>query len=141
MLTSSEILAAKLVQAMDEREISSAALAKAIGATKQAVYSWRKTGRIDKKHLQALATITGKPLAWWLEQESSTNYQTAAPVPLQTHRATNSAPAPYRAQQWPFLEVSESEYNALLPTQKAQVEGFVKGLLAESGRTKSNQAA
>ena len=29
--------------------------------------AWRDTGRIDKKHLAKLATLSGRPLEWWLD--------------------------------------------------------------------------
>jgi len=42
-------------------------IAKACGASKQAVQGWIKTGRIDKKHLPKLAELTKLPLEWWLD--------------------------------------------------------------------------
>lgn len=42
--------------------ISSAELARACGVSAQAVYEWRDTGRIHKKHLAAIATALGMSL-------------------------------------------------------------------------------
>lgn len=39
--------------------------------SKAAITEWRRTGRIAKKHLPALAKLSGKPLAWWLGEPDS----------------------------------------------------------------------
>lgn len=41
-------------------------IAKACEVTKQAIPGWRSTGRIAKKHLPALAELSGRPLDWWV---------------------------------------------------------------------------
>lgn len=53
---------------MDDRtpKLSSAALAAACGVTPQAVYEWRKTGRISKGYLAKIAAQTGRPLEYFL---------------------------------------------------------------------------
>ncbi len=60
-------MAAKLAEAMKNPLIKPAELARACDMSIQAVQGWLKTGRIDKKHLPALAAATGRPLEWWLD--------------------------------------------------------------------------
>lgn len=66
MLSTSAALAKKLSTALKESGIRQTDVAAACNVSKQAVQGWVKTGRIDKKHLNTLAAITGKPLSWWL---------------------------------------------------------------------------
>lgn len=72
-------LARRLREAMDTKQprLSSAALAAACKVTDQAVNGWRKTGRLAKKHLPTIARETGRPLEYFLGQETrgiTTNY-------------------------------------------------------------------
>jgi transcriptional regulator with XRE-family HTH domain len=59
-------LADRLVQAMDQAELSQAELARSCGVTIQAVHDWRLTGRIGKQHLVTIAKATAKPLEYFL---------------------------------------------------------------------------
>jgi hypothetical protein len=59
-------LAAKLQHVLDEGLVNATTIAAACGVTIQAVSGWKKTGRIAKEHLPVLATISGKPLEWWM---------------------------------------------------------------------------
>jgi phage repressor protein C with HTH and peptisase S24 domain len=45
-------------------------VATACGVTPQAVGGWRRTGRIDKKHLETLAKLTHRPLTYWLGDDA-----------------------------------------------------------------------
>lgn len=72
MLSTSEIIAAKLAIAIETSGVKQSAIAIACGVSKQAVQGWLKTGRIDKKHLITLAKLTGRDLTWWLEGPTST---------------------------------------------------------------------
>lgn len=71
-------LAKRLRAAMDQREpkLQSIYLAEQCGVTKQAVHGWRKHGRIAKRHLQAIARITEKPLEFFLEPERGESKET-----------------------------------------------------------------
>ena len=46
--------------------ISDVAIAKACGVKPQAVWGWRGTGRIAKKHLNVLSELSGRSQQWWL---------------------------------------------------------------------------
>lgn len=61
-------LAKRLRRAMDDHEppITGAVLSEACDVTPQAVSGWRKNGRLHKKHLPKIATITSKPLEYFL---------------------------------------------------------------------------
>ena len=70
VLTNAADLAKKFNEAVEEKGLKDAAIAKACGVTVQAVAGWHKTGRIHKRHLRTLAEITGRPTSWWLGGES-----------------------------------------------------------------------
>lgn len=59
-------LARRLVEAMEESNVSLAELSRACGVTIQSVYDWRKTGRIGKQHLMTICRVTRKPLEYFL---------------------------------------------------------------------------
>lgn len=67
MLDATE-LARRIREAMDKRipKLSSAALAKACGVTPQAVYEWRKTGRVSKGYIELIAAETARPLEFFM---------------------------------------------------------------------------
>ena len=69
MLSTSEKIRAKLAEVLETSSLRQSDIAEACGVSKQAVQGWTKTGRIDKKHLPSLASISGKPLSWWLDAE------------------------------------------------------------------------
>ena len=56
-------LAEWLMRAMAEVGLTSAELARRCEVSPQAVYEWRRTGRIHKKHLPALAAALSLPLS------------------------------------------------------------------------------
>jgi hypothetical protein len=62
-------LAKRLVAAMDgaSPKVTSAAVALACNVTPQAVNGWRKNGRVHKKHLVAIASLTGRPLEYFVD--------------------------------------------------------------------------
>lgn len=60
-------MAAKLAEAMAASRLKQTEVAEACGVTKQAVQGWLRTGRIGKVHLPKLESLTGRPLAWWLD--------------------------------------------------------------------------
>lgn len=71
MLSTSEKIRTKLAEVLQTSSLRQADIAEACGVSKQAIQGWIKTGRIDKKHLPALASISGRPLSWWLDAEES----------------------------------------------------------------------
>lgn len=72
MLDATE-LAKRIREAMDKRQptLTSAALAAACSVTPQAVYEWRKTGRVSKGYLSKIAAETGKPLEYFLGEDQA----------------------------------------------------------------------
>lgn len=52
--------------------IPAARVAAVCQVTPQAVSQWKRTGRIDKKHFNALSELTGRPLAYWLGEDDPT---------------------------------------------------------------------
>jgi hypothetical protein len=75
MLDAKEI-GRRITKAMDEAEVAGAALAEACGVTPQAISGWRSTGRFHKKHLPTIATLTGKPMEYFVSEavpEKKTN--------------------------------------------------------------------
>ena len=130
MLSTSELLAQKLAQALKEKGLTQSELAALCGESKQTVYSWKKTGRIDKKHLQKFVEIFGHPLQWW--------FGVHVPQPAQKHMAGDNDAAPYHLNRWPFASVSQKEWASLSERQAGLVEGYIKGILAEEPPVKSN---
>src|SRR4051812_27819965 len=61
-------LARRLRVAMDAAQppVSSAKVAAECDVTPQAVNGWRKNGRIHKKHIPAVAKLTGRPPIYFL---------------------------------------------------------------------------
>ncbi len=57
----------RLSAVMRSTRITAAEVARACGVTVQAVGGWRRTGRIDKRHLAALSQLFSVPLSYWLE--------------------------------------------------------------------------
>ena len=59
-------LGKRITRAMDEAEVSGAALAAACKVSPQAVSGWRRTGRIGKRHLTTLALLTSRPVEYFI---------------------------------------------------------------------------
>ena len=121
MLSTSAKMAQKLGQALKESGLTQTALAERCGVTKQAVQGWLKTGRIDKGRLNSLATVTGKPLEWWLDAEPHDS----------TVHHISSEKSEYKVNQWPFTTIAPKDYQRLTERQMGMVEGYIKGLLNE----------
>lgn len=154
MLSTSERMAEKLKQALRAKGMSQSAFAAACGATKQAVQSWVKTGRIDKKHLPKFVEVLEYPLEWWLSEDTN---PPDVPAQAKSHTrlptspafgaiATGAAKAPtceqstpsYGGGNWPFATISQPDYAHLTDRQKGMVEGYIKGLLSEVLPSKRN---
>lgn len=52
--------------AVKEAGVPVSVIAERCGISPQGVYAWYRSGRIAKKHLQTVAAITNKPLAYFL---------------------------------------------------------------------------
>ena len=137
MLSTSERMAEKLKQALKTKGMSQVAFATACGVSKQAVQSWIKTGRIDKKHLPKFVEVLGLPLNWWLGAEAST-YSPAAMAIESTNIITDTDTPNYVPSKWPFTSISPSEYNRLSDRQAGMVEGYIRALLMDAESSKRN---
>jgi SOS-response transcriptional repressor LexA/predicted DNA-binding transcriptional regulator AlpA len=82
-------LGSKLQEAFDDGVLEPGPLAKECGVSRQAIYGWLKTGRVDKKHLPVFARMSGKSLAWWLGADSELTSQ----YPTKGGESTFAAPA------------------------------------------------
>jgi transcriptional regulator with XRE-family HTH domain len=141
MLSTAEALKLKLAEVLNGG-LTQRDIAATCGVSKQAVQGWKNTGRIDKKHLPGLAKVSGKPLAWWLDYTDA-----PAPTPasnVQQHSAqactAREVSTSYTASRWPFSTITPTEYAQLESEQQKLVEGFVRGLIAEAARNKSETA-
>ena len=137
MLSTSERMADKLKAALASRGMSQVAFAEKCGVSKQAVQSWVKTGRVDKKHLPKFVEVLGYPLEWWLDPDATTNDSHRSPPPP-AHHVKEQEPTPYSLSSWPFISISPSEYACLTERQMGSVEGYVRALLNESAPAKRN---
>lgn len=59
-------LADKVRATVGKGKIPARSVATACGVSVQAVSGWRQHGRVDKKHIKVLSTLTGLRLSWWL---------------------------------------------------------------------------
>ena len=139
MLSTSEKMAKKIRTALSETGMTQVALAGKCNVSKQAVQSWLKTGRVDKKHLPTLAQATGKPLAWWLDADEPETAQQALPAHAFTPSTWTAGEnvAQYKLSNWPFKSIQPEQYAQLSEIQKAQAEGFIKCLISEANHNKS----
>ena len=137
MLSTSERMAEKLKQALKTKGMSQVAFATACGVSKQAVQSWIKTGRIDKKHLPKFVEVLGLPLSWWLEVEATTYLPATALTPTKVISTDTDTPN-YVSSKWPFTSISPSEYNRLSDRQTGMVEGYIRALLIDAESSKRN---
>ena len=120
-----------------EGGLSQSAIAQACGVSKQAVQGWKNTGRVDKKHLPALAQASGRPLSWWLDYSEDSHGVAADGIAQLTAQEARST---YAVEVWPFIGISPAQYATLSRDRKALVEGFVRGLLADESLNKSTDA-
>lgn len=59
-------LGAKLTQQLEKTGLSNAEIARHFDVSRQAIGEWKRTGRIAKSRLPALAKLTGTSLSWWV---------------------------------------------------------------------------
>ena len=133
MLSSASIIALKLNAFLKDSGMQKTVLGVKCGASKQAVNGWAKTGRIGKDKLLLLAEATGKPLEWWLDGIPPED--TSGPSVL-----VREDSAIYHLPRWPFTSIGVDEYVMLDEQQRAMVEGYIKGLLAQTLPIKSPAA-
>lgn len=129
MLTTSARMAQKLKAALAEKGLSQVELARMCGASKQAVQSWVKTGRIDKSHLPKFVEIFGRPLEWWLDTDENTST---------TARLIESSNINNQFNKWPFSSINQKEYAQLSERQMGMVEGYIRAMLQERIEVKRN---
>lgn len=140
MLSTSEKMAQKMRLALADARLTQTELAARCGVSKQAVQSWVKTGRVDKKHITAIAQATGKPLEWWLDAPEA-SAALAQPAPTKCSAQEKSVPYRSSAPPWPFVSISHAQYALLSDAQKAQAEAFVKYLLTEAAPQNKSRGA
>lgn len=63
-------IAEKLKVAIDDRKIDRKRVAKICGVTEQAVSNWIKTGKVAKRHLPKIATLSGLELDYFFNDKS-----------------------------------------------------------------------
>lgn len=111
-------LAELIREAMDSKtpKVTATELAKACGVTPQAVSGWRKNGRVDKKHLQTIADLTGRNTSHFL----ALGQKNGAKNGVQTH-------------QDEFQTVVRAWHNAS-SDQKAILLGAAKSILERNAQ-------
>jgi hypothetical protein len=104
-------------------------LAEALGVTVQSTYDYIRHGRLSKDRYARLVAWSGRSLDWWFDVETKQSHQVAAePV------------AAYNA--WPVAGMTvEQLHRALTAEERAEVAGFIRGILAASSRGKRSAAA
>lgn len=140
MLSTSSQLAQKLTQVMQEQRLSGSAIAAHCNVSKQAVYGWKMTGRMDKKYLPALAELTGKPLEWWLESGSLQSDASARkalewipqeptppPVAMQPNQPEDASVTPICT--WPFKEISYRRFMALPREAQREIDEYLDSMV------------
>lgn len=131
MLSTAETIKKKLAEVIASG-IKQTQIAQHCDVSKQAVQSWKNTGRIDKRHLQALSEVSGRPLTWWLDMAEDPPAQPPPTLTAMERTPTYIGSDP----SWPFQTVQRRDYDKLTMQQRSQVEGYIHGLLAEATRNK-----
>ena len=96
-------LAARLRAAMERVGMSSAELARRCHVSPQAVYEWRRTGRIHKGHLMQIVTALEIPLSALIDERS----------PLAAHDSNARGGLRY-ALHTVYPDLSETDVTAVL---------------------------
>jgi transcriptional regulator with XRE-family HTH domain len=133
MLSTAETIKKKMAEVLSAG-LKQIDIASHCGVSKQAVQSWKNTGRIDKRHLPLLAEVSRRPLSWWLDIGDDA---TEAPgqAPGRQAAVVAEKTATYN-HQWPFRKIGPHEYATLNDHQRSLVEAYVRGLIDESYRNK-----
>lgn len=76
-------LASKVAATVGRGKIPADLVAAECGVSVQAVNGWKKDGRVDKKHIKVLASLTGLPPVWWLPGFVPGESEPAQPWPFQ----------------------------------------------------------
>lgn len=123
-------LAGRIRDAMDKRQpkLTSAALAEACGVTPQAVYEWRKTGRVSKGYLNKIAAETGKPLEYFLGDDVDgvpTNFGlTLKPDEAEAMKKLQEALPDWRRYVLGLAMVEKSQQELLLKAMRQTVPDY-----------------
>lgn len=141
MLSTAESIKKKMAEVLASG-IKQTDIAAHCGVSKQAVQSWKNTGRIDKRHLAGLAEVTKRPLGWWLEISDEAAEQSPEWEEIRFLRVGESS-APYGSDRvvWPFKKVDMREYALLNEHQRSLVEAYIRGLIDEATRNKRDGAS
>lgn len=65
MLSTSAVVAQRLNEAFSASQLRQSDIAEACGVSRQAVKGWLNTGRIDKRHLSAVAALFQRDVEWF----------------------------------------------------------------------------
>lgn len=84
--TFAEVMALRLRYAIEKAGVSNRDVAQACLVTDSAVSEWKRTGRIAKKHLKAIAKLTNTSLEWWLDAGGFAQASPSAPTTLTEHQ-------------------------------------------------------
>lgn len=101
-------MAERLATAMREAKVSNTALSQACDVSVQAVGNWKKTGRIDKRHLPKIAELTSKPIRYFLQTDALALLPGQEPVLVEV----KSTPIVGTTQAGPDVEWAELGYPA-----------------------------
>ncbi|MBN9411359.1 MAG: hypothetical protein J0H69_19615 [Burkholderiales bacterium] len=129
VIDTSHPLGAKINEVMAAKDMAGdyAALARTFDVKPPSVRDWVEHGRLGKERYPRLVEWSGRSLDWWFDVPA--NYVTLSASASAT--AEQAAPSP-----WPFHTISGGEYSLLSEFQRGEVEGFVRGLLAQAGSKK-----
>ena len=111
-------------------------LAQEFGVTTPSAREWVLYGRFSKDRFEALAAWSGRPLEWWFSTQAA---PPAAPPPAMAPALkAAAAEGVYKIGKppppWPFPRIDPADFALLDVHDRAEIEGFVKGLIAATKR-------
>lgn len=106
-----------------------AKLAEDFGVTTPSAREWVKYGRFAKERYPDLVKWSGRSLDWWFDAVPPLGLGAASSV-QQVTPIYDVPPPP----AWPFRTVSVDQFWLLDDWGRAEVEGFIKGLLHNNNR-------
>lgn len=136
MLSTAETIKKKMAEVLSAG-LKQIDIASHCGVSKQAVQSWKNTGRIDKRHLPLLAEVSRRPLSWWLDiGDEAIERLNDEPDTLPVVASEKTATYSHDRHLWPFKKIGPHEYATLNDHQRSLVEAYARGLIDESYRNK-----
>lgn len=106
------------------------ALAAALEVTVQSTYDYIKHGRLSKDRYPLLVAWSGRSLDWWFDIDTT---KISSPSPVSPAGVKEPDARPYSAWPVPGMTISEIR-EQLTPEQRAEVSGFIKGILSTGTR-------